>query len=489
MKRMWPIISLAVAMGCCSWARASEPKITPTHCEKRGPDKELALSNKDLVLCGIAAPDDVLFRAPKGIDVDPFFNKIWRHFGGRDDRVPVQDRRPWTQISPGLWAFHLPSERWTPLTQKAETVDEVLLLLDAAKGIRMGPPIVIPDLLEKIGIVSEDIRSHPEGLSQSSPTTASATASLLDWTTSNAEPDLYLVGLATPAPRDPGYTQQCGLKAIHAEEAWQTITEAPNVKIAIVDSGVDETHPDLTGNAAPASPRDDVDVNGHGTHLAGIIGGIQDDKIGIVGVTWKTKITAYRFLDASGRGTLKEAIPKIEQAISGSPRIILLAWGVAKGSPELNAVLLKAKANEILLVAAAGNSGQDTAEHRIYPASYPLDNLISVMATTCDDVRPRFSNFGQYTVDLAAPGEGLSNNLRIYSSVLHHQWGHLAGTSMSAAFVAGAAALVFEKNPTATPQQVKCWLNLNVDQIPGLENKSGGRLNLAKTVKPLAKCP
>jgi subtilisin family serine protease len=119
-----------------------------------------------------------------------------------------------------------------------------------------------------------------------------------------------------------------------------------------------------------------------------------------------------------------------------------------------------------------------------------LENLITVMATTCDDLVPAFSNYGTARIDLAAPGEGLSSTRRIYSTVLHKRWGHLAGTSMSTAFVAGAAALVLEPSLSSKPyepKQIKCWLNYTAMKLAGLagKNKSGGRLDLAAAVKPL----
>jgi subtilisin family serine protease len=461
------IALLAIAMTWCAVAQASDA-ITPTHCQQR------ELSNKDLVLCGMATPEDILFRVPELIDAERFMRSLEKTFG------------PWKQIGDHLYAIRL-KDAGSTLEEKAQNVDDKLRRLNSAKSIRMNP-LFIPEPLK--GTLSpEDIAV----LENQKSAKASIVPAVDLWREANAEPNLILYALATPPPQDPGYAMQCGLKAINAEKAWDTFQpDAPNVKIAIVDSGVDKTHPDLYGNAKTATD-DDVDRNGHGTHLAGIIGGISDDAFGIVGVTWKTNITAFRFLDRAGRGTLEDAIPKLEAAIDLQPHIILLAWGVgAKSKDSMELERLLRGAHRVLFVAAAGNSGQDTDIYPVYPASFRgLNNMISVMATTCDDIRPRFSNFGATTVDLAAPGEGLGRDLRIYSTVLNHQWGHLAGTSMAAAFVAGAAALVFEQNPSATPQQVKCWLTKTVTPLPGLKNAAGGRLDLAGAVKPLdtTKCP
>lgn len=334
-------------------------------------------------------------------------------------------------------------------------------------------------------------------LSASGPREA-ASAPDTSWkrrTTPGVEPNLYFPTFATPG--DAGFAQQCGLRAIQAEKAWDTVNPpyASDVNVAIVDSGLAYQHSDLYPHAKPASNAD-LDRNGHGTHVAGIIGALSDGSTGIVGVTWETRITAYKFLDASGRGTLKDALRQIRAAINGGAHIVVLAWGSGVYSRLLFEMLDNEK-DRVLFVAAAGNYGKNTCkEAPIYPAAYDLENLISVMATTCDDVVPRFSNFGEETVDLAAPGEGLHRTLRIYSTVLNNRWGHSAGTSMSAAFVAGAAALVLQPSLTTTrytPKQIKCWLNWTAKDLGVLagKNRSGGRLDLAEAVKRLdeSKCP
>lgn len=286
---------------------------------------------------------------------------------------------------------------------------------------------------------------------------------------------------------EPEFKKQCGLTAVNAEEAWKTINAAPDVKVAIVDSGL-AAHPDLEGYS-PAS-YDDIDRHGHGTHVAGIIGALQNGT-GVIGVTWKTNITAYKFLDGSGRGTLAGAVEKIRNAIDDGAHVIVLPWGAGLDLQELRELVTNATG--VLFVAAAGNSANDISDSQraVYPAAYNLDNLISVMATTCDDRVARFSNFSKSIVDLAAPGEGFRKDMRIFSTVLNQTWGNLAGTSMSAAFVAGAAALVRQRSLNlhpdrpCTPQQIKTWLNATVTKLTDLtdKNRSKGRLDLAKAVK------
>jgi subtilisin family serine protease len=469
MKRRLQTIVLIVTAMSRGLALGAEERI-PVPCQRE------SLSYEEMVLCGLATPQDLILRVPELLDADRFVDPF------KIDKTKFEDIR---KISDHLYAVRLSTHGLSFLDQARQLGDKLRAL---NQPIRMKPKIEIPKPLDEI-LKPEDIKVVPGAL-----------AAFADEVTSRAEPNLILYALKTPTDKE--FVKQCGLKAINAEKAWDLRTTAPHVKVAIVDSGVVKKHDDLMTNAKPLTD-DDIDENGHGTHLAGIIGAVSDGSLGVVGVAWETDIVAYRFLDRSGKGTLENALREIDLAIAKDARIILLAWGVGTSSDELEKKISDAK-DKVLFVAAAGNNAQDMDKvetdkkgkvyhHKVYPAAYQLDNLISVMATTCDDVRAPFSNYGMTTVDLAAPGEGLRRDTRIYSTVLNQHWGPLAGTSMAAAFVAGAAALVLEGTPSAKPAQVKCWLNFTVTPLDSLagKNRSGGRLDLAAAVQPLdsAKCP
>lgn len=247
-----------------------------------------------------------------------------------------------------------------------------------------------------------------------------------------------VIAMASDDPDD-HYVQQCALDRIHAEKPWMPKLKANTVKVAIVDTGVGP-HDDLP------NVEGDQDVNGHGTHIAGIVAAIGDNNRGVVGLMWnRLMLYSYRFLDENGRGRVADAVEQIDKAVSKGADIVVLPWGVVGEQPCLREVL--EDNSGVLFVVPAGNSGIAYAagtlpEHLMYPAAYnDLGNVISVGATNCLDQWTWFSNCGEH-VDIVAPGDGLSPRSRIVSTVLNDKYGHLAGTSMAAAYVAGTAALI-----------------------------------------------
>lgn len=308
---------------------------------------------------------------------------------------------------------------------------------------------------------------------------------------------------------------------IDAIEAWGIKKESPNVKIAIIDSGVDWSHPDLVNNIwqnlgedADGDGRvlewngskwvfdpDDInniddDNNGyiddfvgwdfvdndndpsdelqHGTLIAGIIGAEGDNGIGITGVTWDVQMAVLRFIDANNQGDVAHAIQAIEYAVANDMPISNNSWGNLPYSEMLAATIQAAANQNHLFIAAAGNHGQSNELTPNYPSAYSFDNIISVAATDRDDQLTRFSNYGATTVDLAAPGKD------IFSSLPNNHYGKRNGTSVAAPFVAGACALLLEMSPTASYLDLKNSILNTVDLLPNLNGKtlSGGRLNL-----------
>jgi len=280
-------------------------------------------------------------------------------------------------------------------------------------------------------------------------------------------------------PPDNDFNQQCGLTAIHAEQAWDYADPAlaGAVRVALVDSGIAK-HNDLPTTGP------DKDGDGHGTHIAGIIGARQDGA-GIVGVVWKVNLFGYDFVKKGG--DLAHALDQLDRALDAKddkndpipPNIVVMAWGGPCRS-ELLEQTIDAHP-DVLFVASAGNSPVDLGTFPVYPAVIRRDNLISVMATRCDNLAAPFTSYSRTLVDIAAPGAAASNapacagacpgNYGIYSTVLNSRYCCEMGTSMSAGYVAGAAALVWSHQTSPTAKGVKQCL---VD--------SAGRLDVLKTM-------
>lgn len=298
---------------------------------------------------------------------------------------------------------------------------------------------------------------------------------------------------------------------ISAMRAWATTKGSDQVVVAVLDSGVDYTHPDLAKNIwrrpqiikayhdddlTAEGPIDDVhgfniaegtgnpmDDNGHGTHCAGILGAEGGNETGIAGVNWTVKIMPLKFMDAEGAGTTSDAIEAINYVINRkragvNVRIISASWGSTVRSRALEDVIRKAGEEGILLVAAAGNSNSDNDRTPHYPASYNLSNVISVAAVNRFDALTSFSNYGANSVHVAAPGEA------IMSTWLNHDFQERKGTSMATPFVAGVAALVLATNPGISIDDLRARLLNSVDAVPALKGKvsTGGRINAAKAV-------
>lgn len=239
------------------------------------------------------------------------------------------------------------------------------------------------------------------------------------------------------------------------------------IKIAILDSGVDTSHPDLKVNGGTCvlnllydsnlCKNSYNDGNGHGTHVAGIIAA-KDNDIGIVGVAPNAEIYAIKALDAEGNGTTTTVMAGLKWAIENNMDIINMSLTTTKEDLGIKALIDKAYEKGILIVAAAGNSGNnagntDTVQ---YPAKF--SNVIAVSAVNRNNVRIPTSSTGN-TVELAAPG------FEIYSTyptnLASSGYAYLTGTSMAAPFVTGMAALYKEKYPTYSNIQIRKLLQEN----------------------------
>jgi len=328
-----------------------------------------------------------------------------------------------------------------------------------------------------------------------------------------AEPNYILHAYAIP--NDPRFdslwgmhnTGQTGGVAdadIDAPEAWDLQTGG-NVIIAVVDTGVDYNHSDLSDNIwnnsgeIPNNGRDDdgngfvddvrgwdfanndnnpMDDNDHGTHLSGIIAASGNDGNGVVGVNWSARIMPLKFMDRTGAGTSADAIAAIDYAVANGAQVINASWGGGPFSTAMFNVISAANDAGVLFVAAAGNESNNNDRTPSYPADYDLPNVISVAATDDADTLAGFSNFGANSVDLGAPG------VSILSTVRNNGYASLNGTSMAAPYVAGVAALVVAESPNISISALRAALLDNTDSVADLAGRTvtGGRLNAFKAL-------
>ncbi len=275
---------------------------------------------------------------------------------------------------------------------------------------------------------------------------------------------------------------------INAPQAWDTTTGDANFTVAIIDTGVQYTHPDLAvniwtnpGEIASNGVDDDgngyvddvrgwdfynvdndpMDIGGHGTHTAGTVGAVGNNGIGVAGVNWRCKLLPMRFLGPQG-GFTSDAILAINYCRVKGVKVSNNSWGGGGFSQAMYDAINAAKSVGHVFCAAAGNAGTNNDASPFYPASYNLDNLISVASTTNNDTRSSFSNYGATSVDLGAPGS------TILSTYLNNGYAYMSGTSMATPHVAGVASLVYAQNPSWTYGQVRSRLFTTARPIAGL---------------------
>jgi subtilisin family serine protease len=279
------------------------------------------------------------------------------------------------------------------------------------------------------------------------------------------------VAASGTVPNDPLFGHLWGMQNIGAIRAWSTTREAPNIIVAVIDTGVDYNHPDLKANMWSKNGRygydffdndpDPMDEDSHGTHCAGTIAGVGNNGVGVAGVSWKAQIMAMRFLGADGSGSTSDGVKCIDWAVANGAHILSNSWAGPDTSRELAEAVTRAEQKGVLFVAAAGNSlgngnNNDTAPY--FPASLPNANVISVAAIDVNNARGSFSHYGQRSVDIGAPGVG------IVSTVPNGQYSKQDGTSMAAPHVAGAAALIWSRT-FASPRQDRTQMTTVRDLI------------------------
>ncbi|MDH4241530.1 MAG: S8 family serine peptidase, partial [Phycisphaerae bacterium] len=339
----------------------------------------------------------------------------------------------------------------------------------------------------------------------------------------------YKIRLASTLPNDTRFDELWGMHNtvqtggtedadIDAPEAWDIITDS-NAIVAVIDTGVDYSHPDLAGNIwvneielngdpnvdddnngykddiygydfggydVSDQDNDPMDEYGHGTHVAGTVGAVGNNSEGITGVCWSARIMALKIfppnLISEWEAFVSNAVEAIEYAVDNDAKVINASWTISNNySQALKDAIEDAGDANIIFVAAASNYSNspwyDNDVTPDYPSSYDCNNIISVMSTDHDDYRSSFSHYGATTVDLGAPG---SNILSCVPGGGYESWN---GTSMAAPHVAGACALVWGMNPALGHLEVKDIILDTVDLTdPPLVCVSQGRLNLYNAI-------
>ena len=312
-------------------------------------------------------------------------------------------------------------------------------------------------------------------------------------------PDFYVYGCATP--NDYNATTQWGIGKISLPSAWDITTGSSSITVGVLDTGIDFDHPDLENQLNQNLSRNFVDASGysnvenypgnHGTATAGIIGAQENHGTRITGVCWDVTLISLRVFKESILGKVtgerSDIIEAIQYAESVGIDILNCSGGVLELTTDEATLMYQAVQNYSgLLVCSAGNNKSDNDEIPVYPANLPYSNVISVGASTDSDqiwIDPDpnsnlGSNFGDYSVDLFAPGEDIN------STIVGDGYASNSGTSFAAPFVTGVAALLLSIHPELTPAQIRQTIIDNVDIIPAFEylSLSSGRLNAYKAL-------
>ncbi len=293
-----------------------------------------------------------------------------------------------------------------------------------------------------------------------------------------AGPD-YAMSICAVTPNDAYYSQQWAPSIIDLDDAWEITGGSSSVIVGILDSGINYSHPDLQGKVNIYYCRDftsgveeyetGFDDNGHGTHVAGIVGAAIDSA-GIAGVCENITLAALKIFDSSGSGHFSNLILAIDYAEDACIPILNFSGGdVYIQSSDNQALSTKIDDYSGLLICSSGNNGNYLENNPFYPASFAHEQILSVGASTAQDQRMLLSNYGEISVDVFAPGEGImscfpttkclngtcESDPRFVDTHYSNGYHSASGTSMAAPFVTGIAALMLSENPSLTPIQIK----------------------------------
>jgi len=282
---------------------------------------------------------------------------------------------------------------------------------------------------------------------------------------------------------------------IDAVEAWNVTLGDPGVAIAILDTGIDQSHPDLVGkvtkNVNFSTSRTVDDKYGHGTHVAGSAAAVTSNGIGVAGTCPKCTLYNVKVLNDSGSGSWSGIAKGIRWAADNGAKVISMSLGGSIGSSTLKSAVDYAWGKKVVVVAAAGNDGWSLPS---YPAYYA--NAIAVAATDSSDLKASWSNYGKSWVDVAAPGVSILSTAPDHTNTIWGstgaQYGTISGTSMATPHVAGLAGLVWSSGLCTTNTCVRAQIEKGADQKTGTGTGTGrgtywawGRINAFRSVSGL----
>lgn len=257
-----------------------------------------------------------------------------------------------------------------------------------------------------------------------------------------------------------------GIKRVGAEKVWR-FTQGERVRVAVIDTGIAFDHPDLKNNIKgginilkPYLPP--YDHNGHGTHVSGTIGAV-NNQLGVVGVAPKVNLFAVKAFNKDGTAKLSDIIKAIDWCIEHRMNIINMSFGFNEPNNSFKEAIIKAQQAGILMIAASGNKG--TRGRLEYPAQF--DEVVAVSSINEKNEISDFSTIGP-NVDLTAPGE------KITSTWLNNSFRELSGTSMSVAHVTGVAALILSKYPNMSSEQIKSYLGQSATRLRDISSYAQG---------------
>lgn len=318
-------------------------------------------------------------------------------------------------------------------------------------------------------------------------------------------------------PNDPSFPSQWGWDQandadVDAPEAWNIATDATQALVAVIDTGIQWDHPDLSANIwvnpdeiagnnldddgngwiddihgadTVNNDGDPMDDHGHGTHTAGTVGAVGNNGLGVTGACWNAQIVALKFLDASGSGDTADALEAIDYCVAKQIQVSSNSWGGYGVDTALYDGIDDSGECGHLFVAAAGNNAINIEGQNWLPGGYDLDNVLCVAASHSTDGVAWFSNWGPVSVDLAAPGD------TIYSTYPTNSYAYLSGTSMACPHVAGVATMLFSESGTRDYSAVKSWILNSADPIAAWSGLTvtGGRLNFEKALQQIPPPP
>lgn len=322
------------------------------------------------------------------------------------------------------------------------------------------------------------------------------------------EPNRQFTPSSLAVPTDSFFRQQWALRDARVPKAWRTSVGGP-VTVAVLDTGMDMTHRDLAGNLwtnrneVPGNGVDDDrngfvddvhgadmvsgdgdpnDIIGHGTAVGGVIGGRGNNGGGISGVAWRVRLMPVKVLPDEGYGTTATLVAGLRYALANGARVVNMSLNGADRSLALEEAIAAAEAQGVLVVTSAGNDGADRDSVPSYPASIASPAILSVASSNRGGGLGYESAYGANSVQIAAPGDN------ILSTDLRGRYGTHSGTSLSAAYVSGAAALLASARPAASGAQLRSALLASARRGGNFDQRvSTGQLNVAGAMKRIVR--